>query len=42
MGDATDLEHDTEEAPGGDDIDTEKEPVIPLTQKDQGVNNHTR
>ena len=26
MGDATDMEHDTEEGPGGDDVDTEEEP----------------
>ena len=51
VGDATDMEHDTEEGPeadvtvieeegpGGDAIDTEEQ-QLPLTQKDQGVNNH--
>ena len=51
MGDATDMEHDTEEGPGkdvtvregpaGDDIDT-KAVDMPLSQKDHGVSNHTR
>ena len=47
MGDATDMEHDTEEGPGGnatvreegpggDAIDTKEEPGV------QGVNSHTR
>ena len=51
--DATDIEHDTEEGPGEDTtvreeegrngIDTKEEPVeILLTQKDLGVNYHTR
>ena len=41
MGDATDMEHDTEDDPGGDATDREKEPG-PSTQKGQRVNNHTR
>ena len=51
MGDARDMEHDTEERPEvdatvreegpGDDIDTEVHVGIQLTQ-DQGANNHTK
>ena len=43
MGDATDMEHDTEERSGGDAINTEEEPWEVLwIKKDQGANNHTR
>ena len=54
VGGTIDMEHDTEEGPGGnatirekqpggDDLDTEEEFVdIPLTQKVQGANNRTR